>query len=81
MPLAIRSERDWKKVWKGVPCLDFSKVKDHHSLIENFLMEGTTQMCYGKFGTRKTTLHLLAGWCVSQGKPFLGMKTCGAPGA
>lgn len=75
MPLKIRSESDWKKVWKGVPCLDFAKVKDHHPLIENFLMEGTTQMCYGKFGTRKTTLHLLAGWCVSQGQPFLGMKT------
>ena len=75
MALDVRSERDWKKVWKGIPCLDFSKIKNHHPLIENFLLEGTTQVCYGKFGTRKTTLHLKAGWCVSQGKPFLGMKT------
>jgi hypothetical protein len=75
MALDVRSKSDWKKVWKGIPWLDFSKIKNHHPLIESFLMEGTTQMCYGKFGTRKTTLHLLAAWCVSQGKPFLGMKT------
>jgi hypothetical protein len=75
MALKVRSKNDWKKVWKSIPWLDFSKIKDHHPLIENFLMEGTTQMCYGKFGTRKTTLHLLAGWSVSQGKPFLGMET------
>lgn len=75
MALEIRSKSDWKKVWKGVPWLDFTKINNHHPLIENFLMEGTTQLCYGKFGTRKTTLHLLAGWCVSQGQPFLGMKT------
>jgi hypothetical protein len=62
-------------VWKGIPWLDFSKVKNPKPLIENFLMEGTTQLCYGKFGTRKTTLHLLAAWCVSQGIPFLEMKT------
>ncbi len=61
--------------WKDIPCLDFTKVKQPRPLIENFVMKGTTQICYGKFGTRKTTLHLLAGWCVAQGIPFLGMKT------
>jgi AAA domain len=61
--------------WEGISWWDFAKVKKPPPLIENFLMEGTTQLCYGKFGTRKTTLHLLAAWNVSQGIPFLGMET------
>ena len=63
------------EVWEGISWLDISKIKDPEPLIENFLMKGTTQLCYGKFGARKTTLHLLAAWCVSQGIPFLGMRT------
>ncbi len=59
----------------GIPRLDLSEVKDSRPLIDDFVMEGTTQVGYGKFGTRKTTIHLLAAWCVSQGIPFLGKKT------
>jgi hypothetical protein len=66
---------DLSRVLKGIPRLDLSKVKKNKPLIEDFLMEATTQLCYGKFGTRKTTIHLLAGWSVSQGIPFLGKKT------
>jgi hypothetical protein len=62
-------------VWEGISWLDFAKIKKPRPLIENFLMEGTTQLCYGKFGARKTTIHLLAAWSVSQGIPFLGMRT------
>jgi AAA domain-containing protein len=66
---------DAERLWKGISWLDFSKIKNPRPLIDNFLMEGTTQLCYGKFGTRKTTIHLKAAWSVSQGIPFLGMKT------
>jgi RecA-family ATPase len=66
---------DLSRVLAGIPKLDLSKVKTNKPLIEDFLMEGTTQLCYGKAGTRKTTIHLLAGWAVSQGIPFLGKKT------
>jgi hypothetical protein len=60
---------------KGIPRFDPATVKKNRMLIEDFLIEGTTQVCCGKFGSRKTSIHLLAGWCVSQGKPFLGRKT------
>lgn len=62
-------------VWKGIPRLDLSKIKDSKFLIDQFLVESTIQLAYGKFGTRKTTLMLLAGWSVSQGRPYFGRKT------
>jgi hypothetical protein len=70
-----KHEPDLQHVLQGIPRLDLSKVKKNKPLIEDFLMEGTTQLGYGKFGTRKTTIHLLAGWAVSQGIPFSGKKT------
>jgi RecA-family ATPase len=66
---------DLQHVLENIPRLDLSKVKDSHPLIDNFVVEGCTQVGYGKFGTRKTTIHLLAAWAVSQGIPFLGKKT------
>jgi AAA domain len=65
---------DLQHVLENIPRLDLSKVKDSHPLIDNFVWEGCTQVGYGKFGTRKTTIHLLAAWAVSQGIPFLGKK-------
>lgn len=62
-------------VLKKVPRLDLASIKETHPLIDNFVIEGCTQVGYGKFGTRKTTIHLLAGWAVSQGIPFLGKAT------
>jgi RecA-family ATPase len=66
---------DFEHVLENIPRLDLSKVKDSHPLIDNFVMEGCTQVGYGKFGTRKTSIHLLAGFAVSRGIPFLGKKT------
>lgn len=66
---------DFQRVLKGIPRLDLSKIKDSHPLIDDFVVEGCTQVGYGKFGTRKTTIHLLAAWAVSQGIPFLRKKT------
>jgi len=66
---------DFPHVLENIPRLDLSKVKDSHPLIDNFVVEGCTQVGYGKFGTRKTTVHLLAAWAVSQGIPFLGKNT------
>ena len=60
---------------KGIPRFDPSKIKKNKMLIEDFVVEGTTQVSCGKFGTRKTSIHLLAAWCISQGIPFLGRKT------
>jgi hypothetical protein len=64
-----------KHALKDIPRFDPSKVKKNKMLIEDFVVEGTTQVSCGKFGTRKTSIHLLAGWCISQGIPFLGRKT------
>jgi RecA-family ATPase len=66
---------DDKRVWKGIPRFDLEKVKDSKALIDKFLWEATLQLCYGQPGTRKTTLLLKAGWCVSQGIPFADRKT------
>jgi hypothetical protein len=66
---------DYQHVLENIPRLDLSKVKDSHPLIDNFVVDGCTQVGYGKFGTRKTTIHLLAAWAVSQGIPFLSKKT------
>lgn len=63
----------------GAPRLDLSKIKDSRALIDKFLFEGSIQLGYGAFGTRKTTLYLLAAWAVSQGVPFLGLKTLRRP--
>jgi hypothetical protein len=69
------TDLDFKKVWKEIPRLDLSKVKSPSWLIDFFLAEGSIQLVYGSFGTRKTTAMLLAAWSVSQGIPFLGKKT------
>jgi AAA domain len=66
---------DFQHVLENIPRLDLAKIKDSHPLIDNFVVEGCIQVGYGKFGTRKTTVHLLAAWAVSQGIPFLGKKT------
>jgi hypothetical protein len=62
-------------VWKDIPRLDLSKIKDPAWVIDFFLARASTQLIYGSYGTFKTTMMLTAGWCVSQGLPFLGMKT------
>ena len=62
-------------VWEGIPRLDLSKIKDPAWVIDFFLARASTQLIYGSYGTFKTTIMLTAGWCVSQGLPFLGMKT------
>jgi hypothetical protein len=69
------AKSDLEYVMNGIPRLDLAKVKEPRALIDNFIIEGCTQLGYGKFGTRKTTLHLLAAWSVSRGIPFLGMRT------
>lgn len=66
---------DLSGVLDGIPKLDVSKIKDISALIDDFLMEGSTQLGYGSFGTRKTTIYLLAAWAVSQGTPFFGRET------
>ena len=63
------------KLWKEIARLDLSKVEESSWLIKNFLADRSTQLCYGAFGTSKTTALLKAAWSVSQGIPFLGMKT------
>jgi RecA-family ATPase len=63
------------KLWKDIARLDLSKIEESSWLIENFLAARSTQLCYGAFGTSKTTALLKAAWCVSQGIPFLGMQT------
>ena len=70
-----RLDLDLSGALKGIPRFDPSKVKKNKMLIEDFVVEETTQVSCGKFGTRKTSIHLLAGWCISQGIPFLGRKT------
>jgi hypothetical protein len=67
--------KDLAYCWKGIPRLDLSDIKDTRWLIDLFLAEGSIQLVYGPFGTRKTTAMLLAAWAVSQGTPFLGKKT------
>lgn len=62
-------------IWQGVPRLDLSKIKDPAWVIDFFLARASTQLVFGAAGTWKTTTMLTAGWAVSQGKPFLGMKT------
>jgi hypothetical protein len=62
-------------IWKDVPRLDLSKIKRSAWVIDFFLARASTQLVYGSFGTRKTTAMLKAAWAVSQGEPFLGMKT------
>lgn len=69
------TNEDLAHVWKGIPRLDLSKIKSTRWLIDLFLAQGSIQLVYGPFGTRKTTAMLLAGWAVSQGIPFLGKKT------
>lgn len=68
-----REQADY--IWKDVPKLDLSKVKNGRWLIDFFLAEASIQLVYGTFGTRKTTAMLLAAWAVSQGRDFLGRKT------
>jgi hypothetical protein len=70
-----RLEPDPSSALKGIPRFDPSKVKKNKMLIEDFVVEGSTQVSCGTFGTRKTTIHLKAGWCISQGIPFLGRRT------
>jgi len=62
-------------IWKEIPRLDLSKIKDSSWVIQNFLADSSTQVIFGEFGTGKTTAMLWAAWCVSQGLPFLGMPT------
>lgn len=73
--LRFPREYDLDHVLEGIPRLDLSRIKDSHALIDNFVIEGSTQVGYGSFGTRKTTVHLLAAWAVSQGISFLGRET------
>ena len=70
-----RLELESNHTLKDIPRFDPSNVKKNRMLIEDFVVEGTTQVSCGKFGTRKTSIHLLAGWCISQGIPFLDRKT------
>ena len=60
---------------KGIPRFDPANVKTNTMLIEDFIIEGSTHVSYGSFGTRKTSIHLLAGWCISQGIEFMGRKS------
>jgi hypothetical protein len=62
-------------VWQDIPRLDLSKIKDSRWVIDFFLAQASTQLVYGSAGTRKTTAMLRAGWAVSRGHDFLGMKT------
>jgi hypothetical protein len=62
-------------MWKEIAGLDLSQIQESSWVIENFLADRSTQLCYGAFGTSKTTALLKAAWSVSQGIPFLGMKT------
>jgi hypothetical protein len=64
-----------KDIWQGMPRLELSKIKDPAWIIKFFLARASTQLIYGAYGTWKTTTMLVAGWCVSQGIPFLGMET------
>lgn len=66
---------DTQQLWKNIPRLDLSKIKDPAWVIDFFLARASIQLIYGAAGTWKTTTMLNAGWCVSQGLPFLGMKT------
>jgi len=66
---------DVQRLWKEIPRIDLSKIADSSWVIENFLADSSTQVIFGEFGTGKTTAMLWAAWCVSQGKPFLGMPT------
>jgi AAA domain len=63
---------DVQNALEEIPKLDLSTIKDSSPLIKDFVVESSLQFSYGKFGTRKTTIHLLAAWAVSQGAPFLG---------
>jgi hypothetical protein len=62
-------------IWRNIPRLDMSKIRDSRWVIEFFLAQASTQLIYGSAGTRKTTAMLRAGWAVSRGQEFLGMKT------
>jgi RecA-family ATPase len=62
-------------VWKNVPRLDITKIKNSRWVIDFFLAQASTQLVYGAAGTWKTTTMLSAGWAVSRGTPFLGRKT------
>lgn len=62
-------------IWEGIPRLDLSKIRRSRWLIDFFLAEASMQLIYGSFGTRKTTITLLAAWAVSRGQRFLGRKT------
>jgi RecA-family ATPase len=69
------SERAAQKVWRGIPRLDLSKIRKSRWLIDMFLAEGSIQLVYGSYGTRKTTAMLLGGWSVALREDFLGRKT------
>jgi RecA-family ATPase len=70
-----RFPRSHDDIWKDIPRLDLSKIKNSRWVIDFFLAEGSIQLIYGSFGTRKTTAMLSAAWAVSQGKSSLGRKT------
>jgi hypothetical protein len=67
--------RKIRKALEEIPKLDLSKINDSSPLIKDFVVESSLQFSYGKFGTRKTTIHLLAAWAVSQGAPFSGRES------
>jgi hypothetical protein len=62
-------------VWKGIPKLDLSKIKDSRWVIDFFLAKASIQLIYGSAGACKTTTMLAAAWAVSQGVPFLDRRT------
>lgn len=74
-PQGNLTQKQASDIWKGIPRLDLSKIRNSRWLIDFFLAQASTQLIYGSFGTRKTTVILLAAWAVSQGQDFLGMKT------
>jgi AAA domain len=73
-PSALTKE-EIRHIWKGIPRLDLSKIKDSRFLIPLFLVEANIQLIFGTFGTRKTTVLLLAAWAVARGADFFGKKT------
>ncbi len=76
----MSADKSRTDIWEGISCLDFSKVPKPKPLIENFLMEGTTQLCYGKFGTRKNHDTSSGGLVCFSGKAILGNENGTARG-